>query len=121
MKAFAKALLDSSSAAARVGPKSNRPSEAKRSATPALSGNSGPTIGEVDSFGVGNRREIVRTRNVRRHGSCERGDPGITGSAHDVWRIGIVEQPGNQRVFPGPATDHENSHRCNDLGVDFGG
>ena len=43
MKAFAKALLDSSRAARAVGPKMSRFSSAKRSTTPRLSGSSGPT------------------------------------------------------------------------------
>ena len=43
MKCFANDLLDSSAAAARVGPTIGRDTAANASATPALSGSSGPT------------------------------------------------------------------------------
>jgi hypothetical protein len=78
----------------------------------------GPDDAEIDSFGVRDSGEIVRARQVYWNCSRERGNPGIPGRAHKSGWFRILEQPGHQRVFPGPAANHQNSHFCNGLGVE---
>ena len=59
---------------------------------------------------------------VDRDRSRQRGDSGISRGAHnDVGRSGSSSKPGHERVLPGTATNDENSHVCNDLGVESKG
>ena len=81
----------------------------------------GPDDGEIDSFGVRDPCEIVGARKVDLNSSRECGNSGIPGCAHNNGWIRILEQPGHQRVFPGSATNDQNSHFCNGLGVESEG
>ena len=115
MNAFANALLDSSRAAAAVGPNSSRPSAAKRSATPRLSGSSGPTTvksicsrSASASSASGSARS---TATVRASAAI----PGLPGAHDELADVAIGEQPGDQRVLARAAAEDENSHCMNDL------
>ena len=79
MNAFANALLDSSAAAALVGPTMGRPSAANRSTTPRLSGNSGPTTVQIDRLVA--PRQPATTRGCRQPpgNAATAGDAGVSG------------------------------------------
>ena len=77
-----------------------------------------PYDGEIDVFRLSNSGESVRAGHIRGNGPRQLRDTWIARRGNNFGRIGIAEQPGNERVFPGSATDHENSHFCNGLAVE---
>ena len=111
MKAFAKALLDSRRAAAAVGPKSSGRPRRKRSATPRLSGSSGPTTVRSIVLALG-QRERGRRRRSRSTATvaASRAIPGFPARDHDLGDVALGGKPGDQRVLARAAADDENSH-----------
>ena len=111
MNAFAKALLDSRRAAAAVGPKSSRPSAAKRSATPRLSGSSGPTtVRSICSRSASASERVGIGEIDRRRSRASARDSGVPGRAHDLADVAIGGKPGDQRVLARAAAENQNSH-----------
>src|SRR3979411_3209157 len=123
MNAFANALLDSSRAARAEGPQSRWPAAAKRSATPKLNGNSGPTtVRSMFSRWARARRALGWLKSAGR--VCTRGPMrGFPGAAN-AWisrsrdcagPAGFGGQPRNQGVLARAAAEDENLHCLNDL------
>ena len=115
MKSFANALLDSSRAAAAVGPKSGSPASAKRSATPRLSGSSGPTTVRSHALVARQSDELVGLRQIGREGTRSSAMPGVPGRAQDLLAGPFGNQTRDQRVLPRAATENKNSHALKDL------
>ena len=116
MNAFANALLDSRRAAAAVGPKSSRPSAAKRSATPRLSGSSGPTTVRSICSRSASSSERVRIGEIDGSGARERARSRVPGRADDLADVAIGGEPRDERVLARAAAENQNSHCLNGLG-----
>ena len=50
-----------------------------------------PDDGEIDSFGVSNSGEIVRTGQIRGNGPSQLSNTRIAGGTDNFWRIGIAD------------------------------
>ena len=90
MKSFANALLLSSWAAARVGPTRAPRREAKRSATPTLSGSSGPTTVRSTASREATRKYVGRLAEIDRNAPRQGGDPGVAGRADNLGYIAFA-------------------------------
>ena len=116
MNAFANALLDSSrAAAAAVGPNSSRPAAAKRSATPKLSGSSGPTTVRSTFSRWASARRACRGPQIGRTGRHEPRNPRISRRADDARRRRVRRPAADQRVLARAAAEDQNLHCLNDL------
>ena len=94
-----------------------RPSAANRSATPRLSGSSGPTT--VKST-CSRRAEVQAghpdsTRSTGKSRARAAAMPGLPGAQRTVDGPGSGAEPGDERVLARAAADDENSHFISDL------
>ena len=109
ISSFANALLVSSCAAARVGPKIGRPAAGKWSATPAASGASGPMT--VRSTPSASARASTAAGSTASRGRVRtsRAMPGLPGA--QTTDAPPLER-GRQGVFAGAGPDDEQLHAC---------
>ena len=110
MKSFANALLDSSAAAAFVGPTIARPAAAKTSTTPRLSGSSGPTTVRSMSSTLRDRQQFGRRGDVSGQTAGDRGDPGVSRRADHARHVALARQFPRERVLARAAPDDEDFH-----------
>ena len=116
MNAFANALLDSRRAAAAVGPNSRRPSAAKRSAMPRLSGSSGPTTVKSICSRSARAGSASRSADIARKW-CVRAGRCRDFRARRRSRRHRGRRPGDdERVLARAAADDQNSHCVKGLG-----
>ena len=115
MNAFANALLDSSRAAAAVGPNRRMPAAANSSATPRLSGSSGPTMVKSTRSRAARARSASGRRQVDRGGPRDLGDAWISWRADDLAEDRVGEQARDECVFARAAANDENSHQIREL------
>ena len=94
-----------------VGPNSSRPAAAKRSATPTLSGSSGPTTVRSICSRSASASSASGRRDVDGDGAGQGGDARVPGRGHNLGDVAIGGQPGDQRVLARAAAENENSHR----------
>ena len=110
MNAFANALLDSSRAAAWLGPNSSRPSRRKPIGDAEAQRQLRSDDGEVDLLARGKLQETRGVGKVSVHGAAERRHAGISGSADDLAPLALGKQAGSQRVLARTAAENQNSH-----------
>ena len=111
MKSLANALLVSSCAAARVGPKSGGRLGREPIGDAAAERRFGADDGQVDAFAIDERERRRRCR-VASTGAIGdvAGDAGVAGRADDVVDAGFVAELPGQGVLARAGAEDENSH-----------
>ena len=116
MNAFANALLDSSRAAAAVGPQICRPAAVKSIRDTEAQRHLGADDRQVGAFPLGEGEQGVGVVQV--DGGCpgtRRAMPGFPGAQMTAVDVGIGREPADQGVLARAAAEDENLHCLNEL------
>ena len=111
MNSLAKLLLDSSCAAARVGPKMGQPRRWNSSTTPSVSGNSGPTTVRSGLSWLASCTSESRLLTSAATHSASRRNAAVAGSAVQLLDARRLPQLPHHRVFAPTAANDQNLHR----------